>query len=116
MPCDTRMRFPGQTISQRAVEVRTAADKLAQRLASGRIKINIDKASGAINFDGWDANERNGITDSCAYRKIMSGTSAAAKMAIARAEQLAGRAVDKKAVAQGIHSHDGGRTWHSHKG
>jgi hypothetical protein len=35
-----------------------------------------------------------------------------AKMEIARAEQLAGRAVSAQAVAGGVHSHDGGHTWH----
>ena len=111
MPCETRMRFPGQTISQRAVEVRTAADSLSKALAAGRVKVNIDKKTGAINFDGWAAAERNGVTDSCAYRRILVQGSTAAKLAIAKAEQMAGRTVDKQVVASGLHSHDGGRTW-----
>lgn len=115
MPCDTRLKV-GQTISQRAVEVRSVSDRLAQSLASGRVKVKIDKKTGAVAFDGWPVSERDGVTDNCAYRRIMAGQSAAAKMRIAQAEQLAGRTVNKQAVAQGVHSHDGGRTWHSHKG
>ncbi len=32
-------------------------------------------------------------------------------MALAKAEAQAGRTVDKQAVASGLHSHDGGKTW-----
>ena len=39
-----------------------------------------------------------------------------AKMKIAQAELLAGRTVDKQVIGQGAHSHDGGKTWHNHKG
>jgi hypothetical protein len=42
----------------------------------------------------------------------MASGFALAKLAIMKAEQLAGRTVDRKVVAQGTHSHDGGRTWH----
>jgi hypothetical protein len=52
------------------------------------------------------------VTDACAMRRIMASGSMAARMAIMKAEQKAGRTVDRKALAQGIHSHDGGRTWH----
>jgi hypothetical protein len=52
------------------------------------------------------------VTDACAYRRIMATNSALARAAIARAEQLSGRSVDKAAVAHGMHSHDGGVTWH----
>ena len=38
----------------------------------------------------------------------MSSGSALARAAVARAEQLAGRQVDRRAVAVGAHSHDGG--------
>jgi hypothetical protein len=39
-----------------------------------------------------------------------------ARLAIQRAEQLAGRSVDRAVIGHGTHSHDGGRTWHEHKG
>lgn len=114
MPCDTRLK-PRQTIQQRAVEVRTATERLAAALAAGRVKVIIGP-TGAPVFTGWDESSRDGITDACAYRRIMATGSAMAKLAIARAEQLAGRSVNKQAVAAGHHSHDGGLTWHSHKG
>ena len=47
------------------------------------------------------------------YRCIMATGTVVAKLAIARAEQLAGRAVNKQALANGhAHSHDGGRSFH----
>jgi hypothetical protein len=67
---------------------------------------------GGIAFDGLSDAERDGVTDACAYRRLMVSGSALAKAAIARAEQLAGRSVDRRVVGHGVHSHDGGRTWH----
>jgi hypothetical protein len=32
----------------------------------------------------------------------------------ARAEAIAGRTVDARTIAAGVHSHDGGRTWGNH--
>jgi hypothetical protein len=66
---------------------------------------------GAIAFTGWN-NGRDGVTDACAYRRIMSTGSSMAKAAIARAEALAGRSVDRAQVTLGTHSHDGGKSWH----
>jgi hypothetical protein len=114
MACDTRLK-PRQTISQRATEVRLATERLAAALAAGRVRVAIDKTTGAIAFQNWDETSRDGITDACAYRRIMSTGSALARMAIAKAEAMAGRTVNKQAVGQGVHSHDGGTTWHSHK-
>lgn len=34
---------------------------------------------------------------------------------IARAEQIAGRSVDRQVLAAGVHSHDGGKTWVGHR-
>jgi len=113
MACDTRLK-PRQTIQERAKEVREATERLATAIATGRVKIVIDKATGAIAFQGWDTNSRDGVTDGCAYRRIMATGSAMSKMLIAKAEQMAGRTVNKQAVAQGHHSHDGGQTWHKH--
>lgn len=112
MPCDTKLK-PNQTISERADEVRRATMKFAEGLASGRIRVKIGP-QGAVAFEGINELDRDGVTDNCAYRRLMVQGSALAKMAIQRAEQLAGRGVDKKVVAQGHHSHDGGRTWHKH--
>jgi hypothetical protein len=109
MVCETRLR-PRQTAAERSSEIRRAIDQLSQGLASGRIRAKVGP-QGAIAFDGW--NERDGITDACAYRKIMASGSSAAKLSIAKAEQIAGRTVDRKVLTQGFHSHDGGDTWHS---
>lgn len=114
MPCDTRLK-PNQTIKERAGEVRAAVERIAKGLASGRIKPVIG-AQGAIAFQGVTDDERDGVTDACAYRRLLASGSSLALAQIARAEALAGRQVDRKMVAQGAHSHDGGVTWHSHKG
>jgi hypothetical protein len=110
MPCDTRLK-PRQTIQQRADEVRKAVEKIAAALAAGRVKAKVGP-QGAIAFSGLTDEERDGITDACAYRRLMVSGSALAKAKIAAAEQLAGRSVDRKALAGGHHSHDGGEHWH----
>jgi hypothetical protein len=110
MPCDTKLKA-GQTIQQRATEVRAAVERFVAGLVAGRIKPTVNR-DGAIAFDGITAADRDGITDACAYRRIMATGSALAKQQIARAEMLAGRTVNRGALAQGIHSHDGGKTWH----
>jgi hypothetical protein len=113
MPCDTRLR-EGQTISQRKVEVREAIARLNSLLVSGRVKALVGP-QGAVAFPEWLESDRARVTDACALRFIMSSGSALAKQAIARAEALAGRSIDKKAMAQGVHGHSdghGGITWH----
>lgn len=114
MPCDTRLK-PKQTIQERADEVRRAVGRIQAGIIQGRVKVKVGP-QGAIAFDGVTNEERDGVTDACAYRRIMISGSALAKAAIARAEQMAGRSVDRAVVGQGHHSHDGGRTWHDHKG
>jgi hypothetical protein len=42
---------------------------------------------------------------------MVSG-SALAKAKVAQAEQIAGRGISRQAIGQGLHSHDGGATWH----
>ena len=110
MACETRLK-PRQTISERATEVREAM----VRLAAGRVKVTLGP-NGVPMFTGWEGASRDGITDACAYRRIMASGSVTMQQAIAKAEIMAGRPVNKAAVAQGVHSHDGGATWHSHKG
>lgn len=112
MPCDTRLK-PKQTISERATEVKKAVERLSAALAIGGVKVKVGP-QGAIAFEGWVDKERDGVTDNCAYRRLMVTGSALAKNAIQRAEQLAGRTVNKQIVGQGVHSHDGGRTWSVH--
>jgi len=110
MPCDTRLK-PRQTIQERAAEVRRAVSGLDALLTKRRVTAKVGP-QGSITFVGWDEKDRDAVTDACAYRRIMATGSALAKAEIARAEQLAGRAVNKQALAHGVHSHDGGKTWH----
>lgn len=110
MPCNTRLK-PRQTVSQRAAEIRKAGERIDALLAAGRVKATVGK-QGGIAFTGIPDDVRDGMTDACVYRAIMARGSHAAKLAIAKAEKLAGRAVDKKVVASGLHSHDNGETWH----
>lgn len=116
MPCDTKM-LPNQTITQRKEEIVKAVDKLAAALAAGKVKPVIG-ATGGIAFPGWAEGQQGRVSDNCAFRRLMSSGSALAKMAIERAETLAGRRVNRQAVAQGLHAHtqDGRTVWHDHKG
>lgn len=110
MPCDTRLK-PQQTIQQRVAEVKKAVAALEAGLARRQVSVKVSP-QGAVAFSGWSDPERDGVTDACAYRRIMATGSGLAKAAIARAEALAGRPVDRKVLAAGHHSHDGGTTWH----
>jgi hypothetical protein len=111
MPCDTRLK-PRQTISQRAAEVKQVVYDVNSLIAAGKVKPVIDKKTGAVAFQGLDDNLRDGVTDACVYRRLMVSGSSLTKAAISRAEQIAGRTVNKQALAEGHHSHDGGSTWH----
>jgi hypothetical protein len=112
MVCDTKPFRPDQTLSERKEEVKKVIDLVAQEIVAGRVKPKVGP-QGAITFEGLSPSMTRGVSDACVYRRIMSNGSAMARQQIARAEQLAGRRVDQKAVAGGAHSHDGGRTWHS---
>lgn len=110
MPCMNTLK-KGQTIGQRASEIRKRVSVIDALLASRRVQLKIGP-QGAVTFTGITAEDRDGMTDACIFRTLSSTGSAAAKMALARAEQLAGRTVDRKQVTAGVHSHDGGATWH----
>lgn len=110
MPCDTIFTKPKQTAQQRAEEVRRAVSTLDALLKRRRAQVKIGP-QGAIAFVGWPETDRDGVTDACAYRRIMATGSALAKAEIARAEAMSGRAVNRRVVATGVHSHDGGATW-----
>lgn len=110
MPCESMRTTRDQTSRQRVAEVRAAVERLDKLLRSGVARAVVGP-QGAMAFAGWDSESRAGVTDACAYRKIMATGSALARAALARAEQLAGRRVDRAAVAAGVHSHDGGATW-----
>ena len=111
MPCDLSLRA-GQTNQQRAAEVRQQVSRLDRLLMLRKVRVVVGP-QGAVTFQNWEGADRVGITDACAYRRLMVSGSVPARVEIARAEQVAGRAVDKRVVAAGVHSHDGGQTWHS---
>ena len=112
MACETMPRTKTQTLTQRKAEVKEIVSFTDELIRKGLVKIVVDKKTGAIVFVGMTAAERGGVSDACTYRLIMSTGTALAKLAIARAEQLAGRTVNRQALAAGIHSHDGGHTFH----
>lgn len=112
MPCDTRI-LQNQTPAQRRTEIEAALKELEAALLSGRTKVKVGP-QGAVAFDGWDGDNRRGVTDVCAYRTLSSKGSFALKKAVAKAEALAGRKVDARAVAAGWHTHDSGLTWGKH--
>lgn len=108
MPCDTRLK-KGQTITQRKEEITQVVAKVQAGLVNGSIKVRLSP-QGAIAFDGISDADKSGVTDACAYRRIMATGSALAKAKIAAAEALLGRKINKEAIAAGWHSHGG--TWH----
>lgn len=112
MPCDSKLK-PNQTISQRKEEITATVARLQAGLVNGSVRVKIGP-QGAIAFDGLTETDRNGVTDNCAYRRLMATGSALAKAKIAAAEALLGRSVNRQVVGQGGHYH--GDVYHSHKG
>lgn len=115
MACDTRVQNKNQTLAQRKTQVREIIAFTDELIRKNKVRVVVDKKSGAVAFTGMTDAERGAVSDACTYRVIMATGSALAKQAIAKAELLAGRAVNRQALAQGVHSHDGGHTWSSHK-
>lgn len=103
MPCDT-VDLTAESKQRQA----KALEKLDLDLLMGNAQVVIG-AQGSIAFRGWQ--EREGLADLCAYRRLTAGNSPGLRRALARAEALAGRKVNAQAVAAGVHSHDGGATW-----
>jgi hypothetical protein len=112
MPCDLRRKF-NQTQEQRNEELKEIIDRIAQRLVAGTITPVIG-TQGGVAFQGLSEEDRGGATDICIYRRLMVEGGALALHRIQQAEMLAGRTVDRQAIAQGWHSHDGGKTWGRH--
>lgn len=110
MACDSR-RPPGMTPEQRAKQIQDAIADLDAALASLKVTVKVGP-QGALAFSGeW---QRNGISDVCAYRRLSAKGSEALRRAVARAEALAGRKMDARQIAAGVHSHDGGNSWGKH--
>lgn len=110
MPCDS-IRTEGQTLVERMSQVQRALKRLEGYLSTGSVTIGISP-TGAVVFKGW--NDRDAVTDVCAYRTLAAENSWSLRQSVARAEALAGRKVNANAVALGVHSHDGGKTWGAH--
>jgi hypothetical protein len=113
MPCDSRPFRPRQTLQERKEQVKKATETLDALLKKKKVKPVVGP-QGGITFKDWVEPEKAGMTDACAYRRIMSSGSQLAKLEILRAEQLSGRTVSKQVIASGEHSHDGGLTWGRH--
>jgi hypothetical protein len=111
MPCDSWRRSKNQTLTERKIEVKKVLTRLDQLLAARQVSARVGP-QGAIAFEGWSTEDRAGVRDACAYRQIMQTGSTLARLEIARAEQMAGRSVDRQIIGQGVHSHDNGNTWH----
>jgi len=111
MPCDTYVR-KNQTPAERRTEIESALKLLEDALNSGRARVKVGP-QGGIMFDGWDGDNRRDVSDVCAYRTLTAANSWALRQAVAKAEKLAGRKVDARAVAAGLHTHDG-VTWSKH--
>lgn len=105
MPCMTATNL---TPVQKAAQA-SAIERLAAALGAGAVTLKIG-ANGAVALVNWT--DRAGVSDLCAYRALTAKNSPELRRALARAEALAGRKVSVQTVAAGVHSHDGGRTWH----
>lgn len=114
MTCDTFLR-QRQTLTERKEEVKKTLTQLEKLLASGRVVARVGTeglGKGAVAFKGWADSERSGISDACALRLLMLSGSASTKLKLAQAQQMAGASFNRQTLANGVHSHDGGRTWH----
>jgi hypothetical protein len=109
MPCTTQ---PTLTEQQRTAQ-RAALARLQAAIGAGAVSVVVSRA-GAIALKGWGDADRAGVSDLCAYRELRN--SPEMRRALARAEVLAGRTVDARTIAAGVHSHDGGQSWGSHHG
>jgi hypothetical protein len=110
MPCFSTPKR-NQTVAQRKAEVKKRVTLIDKLIAARKVTVKVGP-QGAVVFTGISDADRDGMTDVCIYNMLMSGGTMAAKLKIQQAEQLAGRSVDRKVIAAGIHSHDGGSTWH----
>lgn len=124
MPCDTRPRRrrnprtkvrDGELLTRKEIvaEAEQVVQKVQADLLTGKVKFKVGP-QGAVAFEGITEDVRDGFSDVCIYRRIMASptVSALVRAKIQQAELLAGRPVNKQIITAGVHSHDGGRTWH----
>lgn len=110
MACDTRLR-EGQTLLERKEEVRKAVTALDKLIAAGKVNVRVGTegiGKGAVVFKGWADNERAAVSDACAFRMLMVAGSATTKLKL----QALAPSINRQVIGAGVHSHDGGATWH----
>jgi hypothetical protein len=116
MACDSRIYRRDQTLAERKVEVKKALTALEKLIASGQVNIRIGTegiGKGAVVLKGWSDAERVGITDACAIRLLMLSGTATTKLKLAAAQQQFGTSINRQTLGAGVHSHDGGLSWHT---
>ena len=109
MACESRMR-QGQSLVERIDEVKKALERLERYLSTGTVRIGVGP-NGAVSFIGW--NDRDDVTDVCAYRTLSAQSSWALRQAAQKAEFQSGRKINPAAVAAGWHTHDQ-QSWSKH--
>lgn len=103
MPCDT-------VVPQK--DFLDVMRELEDLLLGNAVEVVVDQATGAVALVGWQDSSRRGVSDVCAIQKLMAENSFAWQRALATAESIAGRQMDINMLSSGVHSHDGGSTWH----
>jgi len=98
-----------QTPEQRRQQIDAALQRLEQSIKGGSVTVIVGP-NGAVVFKDWQ--DRDGVTDVCAFRMLQARRSWELMQAVQRAEGLAGRKVSQQSILGGTHSHDGGKTWH----
>ena len=106
MPCDTVRNLTDYQREQQA----QALAELEGALNNGRVSVAI--GSGSLAFVGWE--NRAGLTDLCAYRRLTADNSPALRAAVMAAEAMTGQSIDAQSISAGMHSHDNGQTWSTH--
>jgi len=109
MACMSALQ-PNQSLAQRMTQVDQALKRLEQYIQTGTVRIGISP-QGAVTFAGWQ--DRDGISDVCAFRSMTATNSWVLRQAVLRAEGMSGRKVNLKAIEAGIHTHDG-KKWEKH--
>jgi len=95
----------------RKKQIDAAIERLRAALAAGSVTVVVG-TNGSLAFRNWK--DADGVADLCAYRRLAAQNSPELRRAVMRAEAMAGRKIDQRAIAAGQHSHDGGLTWSTH--
>ncbi len=104
MPCLTT---PNLTAPQKQARL-TAVQRLRALLAAGTVTVAVGR-TGGVALVGWADADRGGVSDLCAYRALSNTPEM--RRALLKAEAASGHRMDPRAIASGLHSHDGGSSW-----